>query len=417
MDPESTNTAELLVPQAPKQWKLRLFSAGTERCRVLRVGDCVSLGSGDEATVTINDPAVSALHCTVQATDHGLTLTDVGSKNGVFLGEGRVQSAVLSGPQASFSIGYTTVLVEPRLPREQPSDDWGLVGSSEPMRRLRQSIARFALLRGPVLITGESGTGKDVVARVLHQLSRRSGAYVPLNVAALSDNLIDAELFGHVRGAFTGADNHRAGAFVQADKGTLFLDEIADLALVGQCKLLRVVEDRMVRPVGGSQCQEVDVRVISATCIPLDRRIEEERFRPDLYHRLSTLELQVPPLRQRRSDIPTLARTLLDRMAGELGQRRLHPAALDALGQYSWPGNVRQLHQVLYRAAAQFSGEVIEPGHLEIGRDLSRRKRTLDLAYAKELLGSHPTVSSAARAAGVPRTTFRSVLERGARSE
>jgi two-component system response regulator PilR (NtrC family) len=357
------------------------------------------------------------VHCELTATDAGLSVRDSGSKNGLFLGEGRVDSAFLAGPRASFSIGHTTVVVEPRRRRDRVEDDLGLVGDSDPIRRLRQTIERFARLKGPVLITGESGTGKDLVAGLLHRLSGRRGAYVPLNVAALSDNLIDAELFGHVRGAFTGADTSRPGAFVQADGGSLFLDEIADLALPGQSKLLRVVEDRMVRPVGGTHARSVDVRLISATCAPLTERMEQERFRPDLYHRLSTLVLQVPPLRERRGDIPLLVDALLGKMATEVGPRRVHPAALDALCQYSWPGNVRQLFQVLYRAAASFPGTLIEPGHLEVERDRPRRKRSLDFDSAQELLARHPTVSAAARAAGVPRTTFRSVLERGARSK
>ncbi len=415
-EPESSRTLEIAPAQTFKSWKLRMISGSSERLRILRLGDSVTLGSGPDATVSLTDPAVSALHCEVVATDLGLRVRDIGSLNGVFVGEGRVDSALLLGPAASFSIGHTTVLVETRAPTAA-GDDLGLVGDSEPMRRLRQRIAQFAQLRAPVLIRGESGTGKDLVASLLHRLSGRTGPYLPLNVAALSENLLDAELFGHVRGAFTGAESNRPGAFAQAHGGTLFLDEIADLALAGQSKLLRVVEDSVVRPVGATSAQKVDVRLVSATCVPLDERMAEQRFRADLYHRLSTLVLDVPPLRQRRSDIPLLVRSLLLRIESDVGERRLHPSALDALSGYSWPGNVRELLQVLYRAAAVFPGKVIEPGHLEIPQSGARRPKRLDATRARELLREHDSVSAAARAAGVPRTTFRSVLERSSRSE
>ncbi len=377
----------------------------------MRLGDSVTVGSGDRATVTVADPAVSGVHCRLEATPLGLRVTDENSLNGLFVGEGRVESALLSGQRASFSIGHTTVVVESRR-ADRAEDDLGLVGDSEPIKRLRRRILRFASLSAPVLIVGESGTGKDLVARLLHRFSGRPGSYLPLNVAALAESLLDAELFGHVRGAFTGAEAGRVGAFEQAQEGTLFLDEVADLSLSGQSKLLRVVEDKMVRPVGGTQAKQVNVRLLSATCAPLEIRMSEGRFRPDLYHRLSTLVLEVPPLRNRRTDIPLLCDQLLRRMETEVGPRRIHPAALDLLTRCSWPGNVRELSAVLYRAAALFPGEVIEPGHLEVPCDRPRRARSLEARVARQLLQKHGSVSAAARAAGVPRTTFRSVLER-----
>ena len=406
---ETTKT--LPVQSPPRRWRLRFSTGQKERIRVVSVGEALLVGSGPDADLTLEDATVSASHCRIVVSALGVEVTDQGSKNGVYVGGGRVQVALLAHDGATFSIGHTTVLAEAKGAPEPEADQLGLLGRSETMARVRAEIRAVARLSAPVLVSGESGTGKDVVARAIHRLSGRSGPYLPLNMAAFSEGLIDAELFGHQRGSFTGAEATRAGAFEQAHGGTLFLDEIADFSWAGQAKLLRVIEDGMIRSVGSAQPRHVDVRLISATCANLGDRVMDERFRHDLYHRLSTLVVQVPPLRQRQSDIPDIAGALLHRMAGEVGEKHLSPAALDRLMGATWPGNVRELGAVLYRAAALHPGDVIEPGHLDLGRQAAKSAR-LDYRAAAELVASHGSISAAARAAGVPRTTLRSVLER-----
>jgi DNA-binding NtrC family response regulator len=259
------------------------------------------------------------------------------------------------------------------------------------------------------LIQGESGTGKDVVAHALHRVSGRSGSYVPLNVGAVVESLADAELFGHRRGAFTGAIASRAGAFELADKGTLFLDEIAELSPALQVKLLRVVEDGTVRPLGGDPIR-VNVRLVSATWARLDVRVMDARFREDLFHRLTTVVLELPPLRERKSDIPALAAALLGRREREVGPKRVSTRALARLVECAWPGNVRQLDNVLYRAAVASDGPVIEAEHVDPPRVESRRVRASALSPrdALSLLErNRGNVAVSARCAGVPRSTFR----------
>jgi DNA-binding NtrC family response regulator len=291
-----------------------------------------------------------------------------------------------------------------------PSDPLpGVVGSSAPMLRVARLVRRHAKSRVPILLQGESGTGKDMVARAIHELGRQAGPYVPLNMAALPESLADAELFGHRRGAFTGAVSSRIGAFEQAHEGTLFLDEIAELPLSIQVKLLRVVEDGMVRAVGASQALRVAVRVVSASWAELAERVNEGRFRADLYHRLATVVVELPPLRERRSDIAQLSHSLLRRMQGDVGERTLSSAALSRLVAQSWPGNVRELGAVLYRAAASAEYEIAARHVDEASRASPFARRPSEDAHALLSL-SDGNVSRAARAAGVPRSTFRAWL-------
>jgi DNA-binding NtrC family response regulator len=283
------------------------------------------------------------------------------------------------------------------------------------MRRVAEEVRRHAMTRAPILIQGESGTGKDLVARAIHTLGRPAGPYVPLNVGAIAESLADSELFGHRRGAFTGAVAHRQGAFEQAHRGTLFLDEVAELSPGVQVRLLRVVEDGAVKPLGAQSSSSVDVRIVSASWASLSVRIDEGRFRADLYHRLSTVTLELPPLRERRTDIPVLASVLLKRLEPELGAKQLCGDALAVLVAHNWPGNVRELSSVLYRAAAQANGREISAQHLALSVRLPGPRRVRDIGRfdARALLESHDgNVSAAARAACMPRTTFRALLLR-----
>jgi DNA-binding NtrC family response regulator len=392
------------------------------RCGVaaLQVGGCLVLGSGAGADLIIDDPTVSGRHARIVATPSGVFVEDLGSKNGVYVVGARVPGAWLVGAPASFVLGRTTVTVR-KLPEGEGSVPPvtpvpGLIGSSVPMRRLAADVRRCAALRAPVLLQGESGSGKDLVAAALHQLSRRTGAYVPLNVGAIPESLADAELFGHRRGAFTGAVAARPGAFEEAHRGTLFLDEIADLPHSIQVKLLRVVEDNHVRPLGGTQPLEVDVRVVSATWAPLDERVAGGSFREDLYHRISTFVIRLPPLRARKSDIPALSAALLRRIHDEVGPKQLGTAALARLVAHSWPGNVRELASVLYRAAVSSEAVEIDTEHVAgaLTSPSKARPRALSRVEALALLEEHRgNASAAARAAGVPRSTFRSWRDQG----
>jgi DNA-binding NtrC family response regulator len=291
----------------------------------------------------------------------------------------------------------------------------GIVGTSLAMRRVAREVRRVADLKGPVLLRGETGSGKDVLARAIHGLGiRRARPFVPLNVGTLPRELADAELFGHERGAYTGAHGSREGAFVQAHGGTLFLDEIAELSLDLQVKLLRVLEDGEVRPIGGRARRTVDVRVVSATWAPLHRRVAEGLFRQDLYQRLAVFVIDVPPLRERRADLPALAARFLDDFATEVGPRELTSGALAKLAGYGWPGNVRELRNVLYRAAAS-SGSRIGGGDIAASLDISSTPERVPLSpeQARAAVATHGgNVSAAARQLGVARSTLRDLLER-----
>jgi DNA-binding NtrC family response regulator len=342
--------------------------------------------------------------------DDGVEVEDLSSRNGLYAGAARVERATLCGRSSDLTIGRSTLCVQIR-DRAPESDSMGLVGETEPMRELRAQVRRFAALRAPVLVLGESGTGKDMVARALYQASSLSGAYVATNVAALSESLIDAELFGHTRGAFTGAVGARAGAFQLADKGLLFLDEIAELCPAGQAKLLRVVEDGRVRPVGADREVAVNPRLVFATCAPLAEQVASGHFREDLFHRISVLTLHVPPLRARRADIPLLVRTFLQKKEDELGRRSLSEASLEYLMRQRFSGNVRQLFSCVYAACALSASSVIAPCHLRISEP-EERGPSLDPAMALRILEAAGSVSAAARQARVPRTTFRALVAR-----
>jgi transcriptional regulator with GAF, ATPase, and Fis domain len=305
-----------------------------------------------------------------------------------------------------------------------------LVGASPPMLRTAELIRLVAGRRSTVLITGETGTGKEMVARAIHHASPR--AHLPMvtvNCNALPENLIEAELFGHVRGAFTGAIQHRVGRFEQAHRGTLFLDEIGDLPLDMQAKLLRVLQEREFQRVGSSETIHVDVRLIAATNVDLAARVRERKFREDLYYRLNVVPVSTPPLRDRLEDIPLLAAHFVEKICRQedLRPRRLTPEALDRLATYSWPGNVRQLENTVERAIA-LSGDremlcasdfdlpaTTEPDPIalpESGLDFDRTVGSIErqiLQQAMRKSGGNKT--AAAEMLGLKRTTLAAKLK------
>jgi len=236
-----------------------------------------------------------------------------------------------------------------------------LLGDSPRMQQLRQTIGRVARSQAPVYISGESGVGKELVARLIHeQGSRAGGPFIPVNCGAIPSELMESELFGHRKGSFTGAHADKEGLFQAAQGGTLFLDEVAELPLHMQVKLLRVIQEKTVRPIGSQTEQPVDVRILSATHKNLARLVEEGKFRQDLYYRINVIELAVPPLRQRREDIPLIAQSILRRLAGDGTPAQLSEEAEAALLAYPFPGNVRELENILERAVALCDNATIE---------------------------------------------------------
>jgi len=244
-----------------------------------------------------------------------------------------------------------------------------LVGASPAMQRLSQLIATAGPTTGRVLISGENGTGKELVARGIHQQSpRRERAFVAVNCAAIPENLIESELFGHERGAFTGATAQKRGQFEQADRGTLFLDEIGDMSLNTQSKVLRALEEQQFTRVGGTKLIKVDVRVIAASNKDLAKEIGKGSFREDLFYRLNVLPIEVPPLRERKEDIPLLVRHFLRTHAEDQGLKvkEVAPDALEALQLYDWPGNIRELRNLIERLMIMVPGRVIEATHASL---------------------------------------------------
>ncbi len=296
-----------------------------------------------------------------------------------------------------------------------------MIGSSVPMQALRQQIDYAAPTEGRILIYGENGTGKELVARLLHLKSdRRHRPFVPLNCAAIPDDLIESELFGSVRGAYTGADESRQGKFEMADGGTLFLDEVGDMSLKTQAKVLRVLEEQRFHPVGGNQVVEVDVRVIAATNKNLEEEIDVGRFREDLFFRLNVIPFEVPPLRERREDAPLLIRHFADLFSRRYGRpgKRFEPEALEKLTGYHWPGNVRELKNTVERLVIMVPGEAIKLRDLPASilayegdedRDgldtLQEAREQFERKYILEkLLENDGNVSRTAAAIGMERT-------------
>jgi DNA-binding NtrC family response regulator len=301
-------------------------------------------------------------------------------------------------------------LTRPQVPQptDQSVEHGALIGSSETMRRVQKTIGLAADSDATVLILGETGTGKELVARALHQHgSRKTKPFVAVNCAAIPADLLESELFGHIKGSFTGAGADRVGAFRDAEAGTLFLDEIGDMPIAMQGKILRAIEERAVTPVGGKPSR-FEARVIAATHRDLPGLVANGAFRADLYYRLNVVPIVVPPLRERREDIPLLAEEFLKREARPRAPKRLSPSALVLLRGHSWPGNVRELRNVIARACVLVRGETIEATDIDVaqpGTQVPSRDELLqgDLPVAVAKLEA-AMISEALQACGGNRT-------------
>ncbi|MCA9537979.1 MAG: sigma 54-interacting transcriptional regulator [Myxococcales bacterium] len=358
--------------------KCRLLVETDEGKRIDKVFDqaVVTLGSMDDNDVVIDDDTVSRYHCRLYQEENAYVLLDLGSTNGTFVNNVRIKEAYLA-PGCTVELGNTRInfqsFDEEVHIRPSPEERFGeIIGANVQMRKIFGILEKIAPSDTTVVIEGETGTGKEVVANTIHRQSYRAEKpFVVFDCSAVPANLIESELFGHEKGSFTGAIMARPGLFEMAHGGTIFLDELGELSLDLQPKLLRVLETREVRRVGGARPMKVDVRIIAATNRRLEEEVRQGRFREDLYYRLSVVRLFLPPLRERREDVPLLVRHFLrsGRFNREADGKKLRVTGLsrpvlEALTTYDWPGNVRELLNVIERAVSFAEGDTIELGDL-----------------------------------------------------
>jgi len=406
-----------------RQFEVRVV-AGVDRDKAcVSTGTELSIGTADGSDLQLTDPAVSRHHCALRTGERGLELRDLGSRNGTFVGDCEVARAFVRDG-ARLVVGQTTIALrvldaEIEQPLATTAQLVGLHGGSPAMRRIYPIIEQAARGNATVLVRGETGTGKELVAEALHELSpRRAGPLVVVDCGALSAELAEAELFGHERGAFTGADAARAGAFEQADGGTIFLDEIGELPLALQPILLRALENRTVKRVGaGGRTRSVDVRVVAASHRDLRALVNDKRFRADLYYRLAVVHVKVPALRERAGDIELLARAFWQSFRPGVAPPDGLLAHLDA---QSWPGNVRELRNAVERAAAV--GWKPEPAAAAMpaedwGVTYQHAKERAVLAWergwvAQLIAGAGGNLTRAARAARMGRSHLRELARR-----
>ena len=349
--------------------------AGSQSGKTWSIDPGLTLGREAHNTIAMPDNKKSSRdHAKVWREAPGkYAIADLGSTNGTRVGEVTVRDADLL-PGAVVQLGASAFRVEVEGQGEivplSPRDAFGeLVGESVAMRQLYSVLERVAPTDATLLLTGETGTGKDVAARSVHAASpRRGGPFVPVDCGAIPESLIESELFGHVRGAFTGAIHNRKGAFEEAHGGTLFLDEIGEMPVAMQAKLLRALESRSIRRVGATGLVPVDVRVIAATHRDLEALVGEGRFRHDLLYRLDVVHIVVPPLRERREDIPLLVEHLLRQAVRRhpgAPAPRVEPEALQRLIDHAWPGNVRELRNVVERLLVFADGDRIDAARID----------------------------------------------------
>jgi len=409
--------------------------------------DVIRIGSAKTGDIVITDPTVSRRHAEIRRGRDGVVLRDLGSTNGTFVGQVRAKEVFLA-PDTRFRVGRTELVFTPadEIIDIEPSDAdhfERLVGQSVAMREVFGILERVAPTDLTVLITGETGTGKELACRAVHNRSRRhSGPFVVFDCGAAAENLIESELFGHQRGAFTGAVEARPGVFEMAQNGTIFIDEIGELPLELQPKLLRVLEQREIRRIGSTGTKPIDVRVVAATNRNLRDEVDAGRFREDLYYRLAVVEMAMPPLRNRLDDLSLLAHHLLKRSPHNGGVCSISSAVIQSFEGHDWPGNVRELNNVIERALPFTDGDTVTVGCLpsalvstshapasevrpvtpqstppEPAVPFKHAKEQLiddfERRYLVQLLESHDgNVSKAARAAGMDRKTITRLMKK-----
>ena len=355
--------------------------------------DVIRIGAHPKCDLIINDETASRFHCEVHRTAKGYVLIDQESTNGTFIGSLRIREVFLH-PGCAFRLGNTSIQFDPKiegiiLERNERSSYGSLIGASAEMRGLYSVIDKVAPSDLSVVVQGETGTGKELIAQAIHQRSRRAkNSIVVFDCSAVPEHLIESELFGHEKGAFSGAIRAHQGVFEQAEGGTLFLDELGELSLHLQPKLLRALESGMIRRVGGEKMIRVDVRVVSATNRDLQQMVGEGSFRQDLFYRLAKVQLALPTLRARGDDVALIAQHFLQRLneknVGRQFIQGIHPNALKHLKQWTWPGNVRELRNVIERAYTFADHALI------LAEDLSTHIQSVQAHQVTEETGPSP---------------------------
>jgi transcriptional regulator with PAS, ATPase and Fis domain len=419
---------ELVVVEGPSRG---------ERVRIH--GATATIGSGELSTLRIQDRSVSRVHAEITVREGSIALRDLESTNGTYVGEIRIRDVDVA-PGTVVRLGNSAFRVdaadEPAFLPLSPATRFGeLVGSSVAMRQVYAVLERVAKADTTVLVQGETGTGKDVAARAIHDASARAkGPFVPVDCGAIPENLFESELFGHVRGAFTGAIQSRAGAFEEANHGTLFLDEIGEMPLSMQAKLLRAIESRRIRRVGETKEIDLDVRIVCATNRRLAAMVNAGTFREDLFYRLAVVEVVLPPLRARKEDIPIIAQHLYEKMMASRGLPAsvLSSELVDRLVGRGFPGNVRELRNVIERAitlghaegarspsALPTGIETIVPTHLPLKDARDAWTNEFETVYVRAMMKkTDGNVTRAAELAGVSRRFLQRMIVRlGLREE
>ena len=394
--------------------------------RVLLERPIFRIGSHVTNDLSLSDPTVSKHHLEVAVVAEGYRITDLGSSNGTLMGGARLGAITVVEP-VTLQLGQSVVRIEPldeetEVPASPRTHFGAVLGRSVAMRELYEQLEAVAQSDVSLLLEGETGVGKEQIAEAVHQQSARAqGPFVVVDCGALVGDLMEAELFGHAKGAFSGADRARQGLFEAASGGTLFLDEVGELPAPLQSKLLGVLERRRIVPLGTNTPRDVDVRIIAATHRNLAREVNEGRFRSDLFYRLAVARLRVPPLRERKDDIPELVQAFVDQLRTRYGEAvppSLSAIVVGKLQARDWPGNVRELRNAVERAAVQTVGDgneaapaapVDEPYQAARDHFLADFERAF---LAEALKQSSCNVTQAARQAGVELRYFRRLLQR-----
>ncbi len=430
--PGHTEQLSVAVPPQLQRFRLVALDGGGHAGPWESSGERLTIGSHPSNDVVLDDPTVSRFHCEIKVTPRGAWLSDLGSSNGTTLDGVRVGTACLRAGSVirlgRMALSFAPVESIAQVRHSTATQFGSLVGVSWPMRAAFFMLERAAATDATVLIEGETGTGKEGAAESIHTCSARADKpFIVIDCGALPAQLLESELFGHERGAFTGATNTRHGAFEAANGGTLFLDEIGELPLDLQPKLLRALEKREVRRLGANEYRAVDVRIVAATNRDLRALVNEGTFRSDVYYRLAVLRLTLPPLRERTEDLPTLVQCLAQRLgiAEALIGELLSKEMLERMTKAAWPGNVRELRNFVERCAVMQQPLPIESASqtgnagLQVDASLTyaeAKRRILDefeQQYLSALLRTHDgNVSKAARTADLDRPYMYKLLYR-----